>query len=855
MLSIGKMSMGQDGYYATLAREDYYLKGGEPPGQWLGSGAEALRLSGQVDNERFKELFSGRFKGMDLVQNAGSEKRCPGWDCTFSAPKSVSVAWSQAEGTTAQEFRAAHLSAVEAAVSYLEDRCGWTRRGHAGEEMEKARLVFAAYEHGTSRAQDPQLHTHALLLNICLRTDGTTGALDTRALYSHKMAAGALYRAELSRQLEVRLGLESIEKGSMFELKGVPKALCDEFSKRRKEIEAKLEELGASGAVISAKLAISTRSHKQHDSRENLSAEWKKVGRLFQWSTEKLEALLGRIQPRPEQEVALYSHFCAVKAVEKLTQTRSTFSERDVVRLAADMAQGRGIGADRVTADCAQYLTGSPDIHRLGFIDGEIRYTTKEILELEQDMMRRVGRSRTEGQGTEVNVKALQDALKKHDQLNDEQQAAVRHICQSSGSISVITGDAGTGKTTMLKAAREAMEAAGYTVKGTALSGKAADGLQEGAKIKSQTLASLLWEVAKSNEMFDEGKARQNYKEWCNQHPLRNYPKFDPAKAARSFYENRIKAPLDAQTVLVVDEAGMVDTRQMAKLIEVCEKTGTKLTLVGDSKQLQAIELGGAFKGIAEVLGSKRLRENFRQVDPEAKKAVQNLGEGRAAESLDFYARKGALSVADDREKAKIELIDDWAKTGGLQKPQDYLIMAGKNVDVVALNREAQKKRAEEGLLGKASITLGGEKIHKGDRLLFTQNNKPLAVRNGNMGTVEKLSKILGTLTVRLDNGERRVISTSSYEHLKLGYAVTTYKGQGMTVENSFVLTDDTMQDKENSYVQISRAKLETRIYTTKEEAGPTLAKLAYTMQRSREKEMAVHQVQRAQQHTLILTL
>lgn len=846
MLSISKMTMGQDGYYAALAQEDYYLEGGEPPGQWLGSGAQALGFSDKVNNIQFRELFAGRLKGNDLVQNAGSEKRCPGWDCTFSAPKSVSVAWSQAEGETAQEFRAAHLTAVEAALSYLEEHCGVTRRGHGGEKKENARLVFAAFEHGTSRAQDPQLHTHALLLNLAIREDGTTGTLDTRSLYSHKMTAGALYRAELSRQLEVRLGLESIETGTLFELKGVPKALCDEFSKRRKEIETRLRELGASGAVASAKLALLTRGHKHHESRENLSREWKKVGAIFHWSTEKLQELIGKIKARPEEERALYSRFCVIKAVEKITVSCSTFSEREVLRFAAEMAQGRGVGADRIIAECARYIDESPDIQRLGEIHGEIRFTTREILELEQDMMNRVERSRVPGAGTNAHEKTLFDAFEKRRTLTKEQAEAVRHICQSDGWISVITGDAGTGKTFMLDAAREVLEAEGYKVKGTALSGKAADGLQEGANIQSQTLASLLWEADKSKAMFDEGTARRDYNKWRNKHPLQDIPKFDTERAPRKFYENRIKAPLDAKTVLIVDEAGMVDTRQLAKVIELCEQSGAKLALVGDNKQLQAISLGGGFQGITSMLGSKRLRENFRQADPEAKQAVKSMGDGNAADSLEFYAQRGALTVSEDRHQAKTDLVEDWAKQGGIEKPQDNLILAGRNADIAALNREAQKRRAEGGFLGKKSIKIGSEEFHEGDRVLLTKNKKSLGVRNGNLGTVEKFSTLLGTLTMRLDNGERRTLSISSYDHVKLGYAVTTHKSQGMTAENTFILTDESMQDKELSYVQISRAKNETRLYTTREEAGDGLAELARKMQVSREKELAIQQQQRA---------
>jgi len=152
------------------------------------------------------QLFRGELDGKNLVQNAGTKNRTPGWDCTFSAPKSVSVAWSQADKELGNEIRAAHAEAVNKALEYLEEKAGFTRRGKGGHEQKKCFLVFATYEHGTSRAQDPQLHTHALMLNAGVGEDGNTTALDTRQMYQYRFAAGALYRAELATQLERRLG-------------------------------------------------------------------------------------------------------------------------------------------------------------------------------------------------------------------------------------------------------------------------------------------------------------------------------------------------------------------------------------------------------------------------------------------------------------------------------------------------------------------------------------------------------------------------------------------------------------------------------------------------------------------------
>ena len=275
MLSVSAMSGGQGAYYTTLAREDYYLDGGEPPGLWVGHGAKLLKATGQVDKALFSKLFDGfDGTGEPLVQNAGDEGRQPGWDLTFSAPKSVSVLWSVLPKELGAEIRAAHMEAVQQACAYLEEVAGWTRRGHGGHLREKAGLVMGLFEHGTSRAGDPQLHTHALVLNIGVRADGTTGSVESKPLYQHKMAAGALYRTELARQLERRLGVAIERVKTWFEVKGVDKALMKDWSSRRAEIEAALAKSGYSGARASEIAAVSTREVKQHVAREELFGQW-----------------------------------------------------------------------------------------------------------------------------------------------------------------------------------------------------------------------------------------------------------------------------------------------------------------------------------------------------------------------------------------------------------------------------------------------------------------------------------------------------------------------------------------------------------------------------------------------------
>ena len=245
MLSISAMSAGNGRYYLDLPQEDYYLNGGEPRGKWWGKGAALLGLEGVVKDRQLTGLFKGIGPdGRQLTQNAGDKKRQPGWDLTFSAPKSVSTLWSQGDERIRREIEAAHEAAVHAALTYLQREAGFTRRGKGGTQWEVGHLIVATFEHGVSRAIEPQIHTHTLVMNACMREDGTTGTILSKPLYQHKMAAGALYRAELASQLEQRLGVTCERDKSSFSLKGVPKALNDFFSTRRVEI---LEALAARG--------------------------------------------------------------------------------------------------------------------------------------------------------------------------------------------------------------------------------------------------------------------------------------------------------------------------------------------------------------------------------------------------------------------------------------------------------------------------------------------------------------------------------------------------------------------------------------------------------------------------------
>lgn len=825
MLSVAALSGGQGNYYLALARDDYYLKGGEPPGRWLGEGASLLGLKEQVEGEALKQLLKGfSADGREaLIQGAGDAKHQAGWDLTFSCPKSVSVLWSQAEPDVRQAIQQAQAEAVKEALDYLQDAAAYTRRGKGGQTREPTKLVVATFEHGTSRAQDPQLHTHCVVLNVGVRADGTTGTILSQPLYQHKMAAGAVYRTELANQLEKRLGVVLERQRSWFEVSGVPESLVGDFSKRREQVEQALAERGATGAKAAAKLTLATRQAKEHQPRSELLDAWQAVGRLHGFTADDAKALL--MQQGHRADLAGRVQTCVRAAAEKITWHESHFPERELVRRAAEEAQVMGVAASALRHLVKEALARSPEFVCVGRSKGEVHYTTREMLGLEKKLLAEVaGLNAQPSQALpEKTVRAVEG------KLSDEQKQALRHVTQSGGSIHVVSGMAGTGKTSMLRATREAFEREGFEVIGACLSGKAAQGLEDGAGIRSSTLAKLI------------GMPEVGYRGELDKGPLDRLKEHGRQLGRAALGKGTWPAEpirLTPKTVLVVDEAGMVGTRALRNLTEKVLAAGARLVLVGDEKQLQAIEAGGPFRSIGDRVGRATLTEIQRQREPWAREAVKKIAHGQARAALRDYASRGLVAVADDRKGAMQALISSW-KRDGAGNPKDHLILASTNAESTVLNRMAQTQRMLVGGLGKQSVGVAGSDFHRGDRVLFTRNSKRYGVQNGSLGTVAEVDVANQILTVRLDQGKPVLVPVKDYAHLQLGYSLTTHKSQGATTENAYVLLGGPSQDRELSYVQASRARGSTRFFLDKLDAGEELRDISKQLERSRQKDLA----------------
>jgi conjugative relaxase-like TrwC/TraI family protein len=840
---------GASTYYEGLAREDYYEKGGEPPGRWMGRLADDMGLQGNVKDGQLKAMFEGFHPetGEQLAKNAGEEHKA-GWDLAFSAPKSVSSVWAVADESTRAEIQAAQDKAVKASLAFLEQHAFSTRDRQGSAQADK--LLAAAYPHSTSREQDPQLHTHLLVANLTQRVDGSWAALDFDTRW--KMAAGAVYRAELAAQMQA-MGFQTERDNDSFKVAGVPAGLVEEFSKRRQQIEAVLEEKGYSSAKAAEVAALSTRATKEPVSREELFRQWRETALAHGFTPESVAQLRLPAQALQEKDEAAQAQeevdpLSNEAIFAALTEHDSAFTVHKIYQAVAVAAQGR-LDAEQVETRVKDLLA-DPDMVKLRKKSpedqpkdkrnpraNERHYSTREMIDLEEAMAARAGQLATKP-SHEVRHEAAEAAMKAYElekgfQLSAEQRSAVLHITAGSGQLAAVRGAAGAGKTTFMEPARTAWESAGYRVRGAALAGKAAAGM-EAVGIKSQTVHSLLHELdggwlerlqkLEDNAATADKAVAETLAAGCQ--PSEKLLAWQASTHAE-LAEHKARE-VTACDVILVDEAGMVGSRHMARLLEHAEKIGFKLVLVGDEKQLQAVAAGGAFQVAQKQAGYAELSDNRRQRDAADREAASAVVEGRAGDALKSYLDRGRIHIEADQTKTAQQMVSAWAACSG--KHKDKLMLAKTRAEVGLLNNLARADMKAGGrLCNEVSIsaTAGRRELAEGDRILFTKNDRTLGVKNGHLGTIERIDFDPSAnirLAIRMDHDGSLVMVTpdaiqgkqrEAYNHIEYGYAVTTHKAQGVTVDHAFVLG---LGNKEMGYVQMTRHRETCELFMTAKE-------------------------------------
>lgn len=493
--------------------------------------------------------------------------------------------------------------------------------------------------------------------------------------------------------------------------------------------------------------------------------------------------------------------------LREVTQQASTVTPMQLTNAVAVAMQGKG-DADAIDK-ALRDLKKHPDLIRLDADkpyklrrgeETEIRYTTREMLEVEQGILDKCQARQAETSHF-ANTSA---AIAKRPTITQEQIDALRHVCEAPGAVKIVEGGAGTGKSYMLGAAREAWEAAGFEVIGTALQGKAKSGLQASAGITSHTCHSLLWQL-------DHGAHE-----------------------------------LTSKSIVVIEEAGMVGSRQTARLLDYIHKAGAKAVLVGDRGQLPPIDAGGAFRLLSERLGAAWLKDIIRQKNEADRQIVRQFADGKAADALAAMRERGLLRLTETRTQALQEMFRDWAQARDPSKPGEALMVAATRAEVALLNAMArQGLKAESRLAGGLQVPTadGMKEFAPGDRIIFGENNRTVGVDNGDLGTVKNIKFDRAgrvEITALHDNG-RQVRFTvgegkGEYNAFAHGYAMTVHKSQGETVDRVFVLPSDSMSSLEWSYVAMSRHRFEARLYATHD----SIEALTKTMSRAQGKDTSL---------------
>jgi Ti-type conjugative transfer relaxase TraA len=480
--------------------------------------------------------------------------------------------------------------------------------------------------------------------------------------------------------------------------------------------------------------------------------------------------------------------------LDAITQQQSTFTRCDM----AVFAHRHSDGIDQFN-EVMGAMRGAPDLVELGKdARGEDRFTTRTMIEAEQ-RLHRAAELMAERERHEVDDAAWQAALARAEArglvLSDEQSDALAHVTDGR-DLGVVVGHAGTGKSAVLGVAREAWEAAGYEVRGMALSGIAAENLESGSGIASRTIASL-----------EHG--------WQQGRDL-----------------------LATRDVLVIDEAGMVGTRQLERVLSRAVDAGAKVVLVGDPKQLQAIEAGAALRSIYERHGGVEIGAVRRQREDWQRDATRDLANGKTGHALETYRSHGMVHEVQTREQARADLIDRWDRDRQASPDRSRVILTHTNDEVRALNEGVRERMRAAGDLGEdvpVTVERGARNFARGDRVMFLQNERSLGVKNGTLGTIEQVSA--QSMTVRTDDGRSVAFDLRDYNRIDHGYAATIHKAQGMTVDRTHVLATPGM-DAHASYVALSRHRDGMDLHYGRDDfTGQD--RLVRTLSRDRAKDMA----------------
>jgi conjugative relaxase-like TrwC/TraI family protein len=802
------------GRYYTEHLPSYYLDGDEPPGRWWGRAAGLLGLGGDVDSEAFLTVMAGRdpWTGEDLGRRYG-EGSVRGYDATFSAPKSVSVLFGVGDGDVRRQVIEAHDQAVEAVLGWVEDHAH-TRmsRRHRVVTVDAEGIAVGVFRQHTSRKLDPQLHTHAVILNR-VAADGRWLALDARTIKLDQRTLSALYHAGLRAELTRRLGVRWVEpEHGISETADVDPEVLAEFSRRSSDIDSRLDvkldrfrsDVGREPSVrerwrLEREAVVESRPAKAHGhTADELRREWRDRVRGLGYDPERLvAATLGWERRHRTVDPAIAAKMVD-EALVSLSEDQSTWRPAELVReLAAAVPTTVAADADRLT----------------GFLETLANETAAErCVDLSQPVHTDLPRRRD---GRPITEAATDRSLTTQLILNEEDQLAAWAKARrapgvdpvgvepirvdaavavaSTAGLELIVGPAGAGKTSILADGAAQLHHQGRQVFGVAPTAAAAEVLAQETGIAADTLDKLLTEHAMSDRS-----------------PLPGYD-------------------LPTGTTVVVDEAGTAATPKLAQLARLADQNRWRVVLVGDPRQFSAVGRGGMFAHLVDTYGSVELNQIHRFHNEWEAAASLRLRAGDP-EILTEYDRRGRIHGGTQAEM-EAAIIDAWHQAR--RRGDTVALMANSTATVARLNQLAQWTRISRGELDSTTAgRVGGEVMLVGDEVVTRRNDRTLRtsndkmVKNRDRWTITTIHPD-ASLTVTGDTGTVRLPARYVAEHVQLGYAQTSHATQGRTVDTALLLID-TPTDSRGVYTPMTRGRDSNHAYVATSDNRTALSILTH---------------------------
>lgn len=800
MIGVTKIGRGNAKYWIEAVREggdDYYTNPGEAPGEWMGELAAELGLSGEVGRDQYTALLDGKHPRTGQVMvgrpgprtfvNAAGKKRTRepilGYDIRLSAPKSVSLLWAIGSPEVQASILRAHKHAVGEALAYLERYACFVERGKGGVRIEPGRgFISMNFLHRSSRAGDPALHSHLVTANMTRAlSDGRWLSLANpkhhSPLWREAKAAGHIYQAALRAFLTREMGIEwqPVVNGYA-DIAWVVRSLIDHFSQRRAEILAEMAEHGTSSAVAAEVAAYRTRDAKDYDVDPDTQREdWRSRATEFDFTEESIDRELGRCRAHEPRAIDAADIDVALAGLEN---TRSHFDRRELLCALANRMRE---GADARPIEAAvEGLIGSARVVKIHHGDEPLAasyYTTPRLWEMEQRVLEAARKGRSAGAAV-VDESVLSAVLERHRYLSAEQAQMVRRLATGGERIVAVAALPGSGKTTALKAAREAWALGGYHGIGVATARSAAGELED-AGIPSTSITDLL---IRCEEALAAGLQ-----------------------------------PLPPKTVIVVDECSATATPQLYGLLEQVELCDGKMVNIGDPRQIGAVGPGGLFGHLTNETETIVLTEIRRQREPVDRRIVELAHEGQGSDALDLLRTQNRLVIGDTLPETLDALVLDWHRS--FIAGEDAVMIARRGRDVEELNAKARQVLAADGRLGTKSVTVGAEHFAVGDRVI-TRVNSP-DVSNRERWEVTGVDASERYLKLQRIGGDERVIvagprylqrrTDRGEPAIQHAYALTTYATQSKTFESAFALGAGL--SREDFVVAVSRARGETIVY------------------------------------------